>query len=802
MRRLITGLLTLFSLAACTALPAPVANLFASPIPQSTATPTVTVTPTPTLTPTPTPTPPPVVRVQEADHELFNGDWNQAIALYNTALNQQPDPAVAAAARFGLGAARLRAGDLANAAGDFTLYLQAYPTDPRLPEAYFQLGSIAQAQGTWGVAIQNYQQYLTLRPGVIDSYVWERIGRCYLEWGDTANALEAYSQAILADRAGGLLPLIEKKAEILQQQGSFAEALALYDLIATSTDSRLTLARMDILRGRMNLLLGQTETAYQFFEHTVLTYPETYDAYQSLIALIDAGRAVNELQRGVVNYHAGQYGLALSAFNRYIDAVETPDAEAYYYAALARRALNQSAGAIANFDVVIKNYPDSNHWAEAWTEKAYTQWAWADDYNGAIATLEKFAAAAGNNAAAPAALFQAGRIAERNNDLNRAASLWAALNTQYPNAPDAAEGAFLAGVTLYRLGKYEAAAAQFTAAANRPAAAAERKAGAWLWLAKTQQLRGAAEEAAAAFEQAIAADPGGYYSLRAAELKANQPPFPPTQGYDFFFDYAKEKAEAETWLAAKLGLEPGADLGRLSPDLAADGRWVRGRELWTLGLTAEAKTEFEALRQAYAGNALALYQIALVLRDLGAYSQTIRTARASVDALNLTDSFAAPPFFAHLRFGPYYFDLITAAADDYGLDPLLLFAIVRQESLFEGSIISSASAQGLMQIIPATGEWVARQMKWPAYQSSDLYRPFINVKFGVFYLDYQRDYLSGNMLAALAAYNGGPGNAEKWLAISRDDPDLFVEAIRFDETRRYVRAIYEFYEIYRGLYGK
>ena len=128
--------------------------------------------------------------------------------------------------------------------------------------------------------------------------------------------------------------------------------------------------------------------------------------------------------------------------------------------------------------------------------------------------------------------------------------------------------------------------------------------------------------------------------------------------------------------------------------------------------------------------------------------------------------------------------------------------MVRQESLFEGGVTSSAAAQGLMQIIPSTGEWVAHQLNWPDYQNSDLYRPYISLEFGAFYLDYQRQYFKGDMYAALAAYNAGPGNSEIWQSLSQNDPDLFVEIVRLEEPRLYIRRIYEFYEIYRGLYGK
>jgi len=84
----------------------------------------------------------------------------------------------------------------------------------------------------------------------------------------------------------------------------------------------------------------------------------------------------------------------------------------------------------------------------------------------------------------------------------------------------------------------------------------------------------------------------------------------------------------------------------------------------------------------------------------------------------------------------------------------------------------------------------------------DLQRPYINVEFGAFYLDRQRDDFNGDLFAALAAYNAGPGNSAKWAQISKGDPDLFVEVIRLDQPREYVRRIYEFYYIYKNLYGK
>ncbi len=107
-----------------------------------------------------------------------------------------------------------------------------------------------------------------------------------------------------------------------------------------------------------------------------------------------------------------------------------------------------------------------------------------------------------------------------------------------------------------------------------------------------------------------------------------------------------------------------------------------------------------------------------------------------------------------------------------------------------------------MQIMPATGAEIARQMSWPPnYKESDLLRPVINLRMGARYLARQRDGFGGDLFAALAAYNGGPGNAQAWRALSGSDPDLFLEVIRIKETRDYVMRIYENAWLYQKVYG-
>ena len=166
-------------------------------------------------------------------------------------------------------------------------------------------------------------------------------------------------------------------------------------------------------------------------------------------------------------------------------------------------------------------------------------------------------------------------------------------------------------------------------------------------------------------------------------------------------------------------------------------------------------------------------------------------------------SLSAPIYFTHIRFGAYFRDLTTSAANEYDIPPLLLFALIRQESLFNPYIFSAVGASGLAQIMPATGQENVDLLKWPPnYKQSDLLRGEVSLTLGAFYLSRVEEYLEGNLQAALAAYNAGPGNAEIWLALSGDDPDLFLEVVRAKETQNYLMQITEFVNIYKLVYGR
>ena len=202
-----------------------------------------------------------------------------------------------------------------------------------------------------------------------------------------------------------------------------------------------------------------------------------------------------------------------------------------------------------------------------------------------------------------------------------------------------------------------------------------------------------------------------------------------------------------------------------------------------------------------ADDALLSYQLALYFRDIGLYRSSIL---AAVTVLNLSGQtvFEAPEFIGQLAYPTYYADLILPLAERYDFDPRLQFSLVRQESLFESFARSGAAAQGLSQVIPDTGAYVANLLNWPNFVNEDLYKPYVGLNFGAFYLSQQLNTFDDHVHAALAPYNGGPGNAARWYDQAGGDLDFFVETVNFPETRLYIERIFVGFVIYDYLYGE
>jgi soluble lytic murein transglycosylase len=147
-----------------------------------------------------------------------------------------------------------------------------------------------------------------------------------------------------------------------------------------------------------------------------------------------------------------------------------------------------------------------------------------------------------------------------------------------------------------------------------------------------------------------------------------------------------------------------------------------------------------------------------------------------------------------------YQDIIrqNAAADH--LDPALIAAVIDAETKFIPRT-SSTGAEGLMQIEPATAQFLARRSGATTFHVSDLGTPAVNIAYGTYYLRFLLNEYGGNVMEAVAAYNGGETNVTRWAAEARADGHVFgLSDIEFPETRAYVEKVFSGQQDYRRTY--
>ncbi|MHC8440824.1 MAG: lytic transglycosylase domain-containing protein [Candidatus Eutrophobiaceae bacterium] len=156
----------------------------------------------------------------------------------------------------------------------------------------------------------------------------------------------------------------------------------------------------------------------------------------------------------------------------------------------------------------------------------------------------------------------------------------------------------------------------------------------------------------------------------------------------------------------------------------------------------------------------------------------------------------------NLRFPMLYVELLRTNAARHRLDEGWIFGLVRAESAFNPVARSPVGALGLMQVMPATGKMMARKLGIKGFKTSNLTSPETNVPIGSAYMRSMLDAHGGNVVLATAAYNAGPGRVKRWRPQQRGEcvePDIWIEQIPFNETRKYVRRVLYYSVIYDWL---
>jgi soluble lytic murein transglycosylase len=157
-------------------------------------------------------------------------------------------------------------------------------------------------------------------------------------------------------------------------------------------------------------------------------------------------------------------------------------------------------------------------------------------------------------------------------------------------------------------------------------------------------------------------------------------------------------------------------------------------------------------------------------------------------AVNTADRTSARHDFALRYMAPFRTEF-DAASRSNDVDVALLYGIARQESRFSADIVSSAGAVGLMQLMPGTARWVAKQLGRNDYRPAAIADAGTNTLFGAYYFKYWFDRLDRMPALAAAAYNAGPGRAQAWRPPTPLEGAVWVETIPFNETRDYVKKV-------------
>jgi soluble lytic murein transglycosylase len=783
-------------------------------------------TPPPTpAPPTPTPTVPPAPEDQLTQavelHRL--GDY---VAARSRLANLIGDPAatqeIRQEARFFLAKGYMEDGYYSEAlavldqldaefATASTAFAAPAPTFDRQVETYLLRALVLSGAGRYGEAIAAYQQALASYPQLA-ALAQPRIAQAYAILGDSTNTAVAYRAAVdAATDVVQKVTLLESLASTYSMAGRYDEAVAAYEEILGIARNPGYRAQVQYEAGEVLALAGDEAGAIGRWRAATAEAPSTNYAYRALVRLVEHQVDFDLYQRGLINLAASSWQPAVNAFTAYLDAAPADDTRrdtALHMLGQAYLGLGDLASATATFDRVIAGYPDCTCFGQAWIDRARTLAAGGDGAE-ARRIYRTFARDYPNDSLAPEALWDSGLLAISEGSSVEAAVDLLSLAELFPKSDLAPQALYTVGMGAYINHLYvESADALQRAQSNYPD---YRWDAVGYWLGRAQAAKGDRTAANATWKALVDRAPDIYYGVLAAQairqldgtggavvdlhnMEAIVGPASRVAGDD------GSQAFAEQWLAQWTGADV-ATLRQLPDSVTADPDWIAGQMFLAVDERGDGLAALERVYTRNQNDSPTLYALSMEFERLQAYRLSL-ISMARLLQLSPAGLVENSPLFLQQRAYPQRFtDLITAEAVANGIEPLLYFSLIRQESLFEEGARSFAAAQGLAQIIPDTGAWVAERLGYPNYSNDLVYRPYINVKFGAYYLGWVRDYLDGNLISALVGYNAGPGNSDIWREAAGIDDALFVEQLTLSEPRSYINAIVSNLYHYTRLYA-
>lgn len=747
--------------------------------------------PSPATQLAPSPTPPAAELLARARAARSIGDDATVAEELSALLRAHPSSPEADPARLLLAESFAHRGNWSSAAELLRPLADGPLTNPLHGPALFWLAQAHAASGEHAAAIAAYERYRALGTPIA-AYAAVRQAEQHTALGQADEAAAAFAAAATepiapSQRAAAYEQAIAQLHAAGRPQEALETYAALIDLATQPAYRARLLAEAIALAGD----LGDGERARGWRIELIGAYPDQPQAAVAADELRAAGdAALAPAAAGSIYLAAERWADAIAMLDAAIaqEADIEAGVELRRLRGLALRSLGNfpsALAALAEAGAISPNSPAGRRAQLDWIQTL----GQSGETERAIQGYREFAAAYPDDALAPEALDRVAQLHERLGDIEGALQARLALGRAYPASAQGRAALHQAGLALFEAGRHAEALEAYLALAEGNSGY-ERARGAF-WAARAARATGDEARAEELFGVASIAAADSYYGARAAEELGTLPagsyrPAP-----------APAPADWEA-LAAWVAGWPGAEEIAPAEPASVLAHAERARLLDEVGLSGAAQSEWQAgLAQA---DAAGLVQLAEAAQAAGAADIALRAAEALLQ-LAPADAAEPPPILARLRFPTPYAELVDRETANFGVDPLLFYALLRQESLFNPTATSWVGARGLAQVMPETGQGIAQNLGVSDFTLDDLYRPVVSVRFGAFYLGQRIRDMEGSAHGALAAYNGGLGNSMRWAGGSNvADPDLFTERIDYPETQGYVKAVYGFYGAYRRLY--
>lgn len=646
---------------------------------------------------------------------------------------------------------------------------------------------------------------------------------------------------------------LQQFAEYAFSRNRFSEAAALYGALANSYPNSSLAARAEF-RGAVSLLesfayapaidaftafldarpdsefapeaglgLGRALVAEARLTEAVALYQDLRVDYAGTGADADAEKALAELaasgvivpepdsdrlyERGRNLSKPNSYDKAVEVFTKLLDKPLAPPrrADVMVRAGVALHNLGRRAEAATILEQMTRSYPSDARAHEAlyWLGRSYGKMG---DYERALKVYQKLLDRFPQSEWADDALFFTATIHREAGDMKKALRFYTRMGLEYPASKYADSAVWWRAWALYTAGEYRKTEQTLQELVNTyPRSFLVNQAR--YWQGRAAEKAGKPARALAYYERVLKAGPYTYYGYRAAERRDGLAASGTTAALT-----AAEGAEpcangiCADDLLTDFDLEEGPPVwtDETRRMLAAEPAFRKTLELMSLNMRREAARELWLLQGAKSRRRGTLIGLSKAFFELGDYGRSLQLVLRNYEPFLDRPRDGTPDDLWLLAYPQGHWESIQFYARKYGQDPYFVAAVIREESRFFTDALSPAGARGLMQVMPTTGEWVAKRIKLDGFERAKLFESDTAIHIGTWYLGHLMKQFKGDPLLAAAAYNAGPEAVAGWIARYgyNGERDVFVETIPFMETRGYVKKVLRNYYEYKRIYGR